>query len=220
MISRREFLKFVVGIGAYTTLPLDLTLASEAQIDQAWEEALRDPIVFDVDDRTIFAPWESYPETYADVFDVSTTFANRKELLSVFNEYDDLQRHFYYAFEDAASVDESLAWNLYEHLDMDDGLDAWLQQAPLDELATVVENWLASDLPSCFEIPPSMGPMGWAYSFFLEQDSTMLKALGVVIIEGEHPGSSYFAAELRVPVEDANHAAAALDIPIRFKEGA
>lgn len=218
MINRRDFLRILAGAGASLALPFDLSVANDAQIDLAWSKALRDPVVFDVDDRTIFAPWESYPVTYADVFDVPTTFANRKELMSVFNEYDDLQNYFYYAFEDAASVDESLALNLYEQLDMDDGLDAWIQQAPLDELATVVDNWLASDLPSCYEIPPSMGPMGAAYSFFLGQEFTVLQGLGIAIVEGEHPGSSYFAAELRIPVEEANHAAAALDIPIRFKE--
>lgn len=220
MINRRDFLRILVGAGASLALPFDLSVANEAQINHAWSEALHDPVVFVVDDGTIYAPWESYPQSYADVVDVTTPFANRKELLAVYSEYCDLQNFFYYAFEDAASVDESLAWNLYEQLGMDAGLDAWLRQAPQDELAMIVENWLASDLPSSYEIPPSMGPMGSAYSFFLRQEFTLLKDLGISIVEGEHPGSSYFAAELLKPVEDANHAAAELDIPIRFKEGA
>jgi hypothetical protein len=41
-------------------------------------------------------------------------------------------------------------------------------------------------------------------SFFQEMDGKMLDALGVVIVEGDHPGSTYFAAELRGVMEDAN----------------
>jgi hypothetical protein len=48
-----------------------------------------------------------------------------------------------------------------------------------------------------------------------------MDALGVVIIEGEHPGSSYFAAELRIPVEEANAIAEENGWTIRFvREGA
>lgn len=38
----------------------------------------------------------------------------------------------------------------------------------------------------------------------------------IVIIEGDCPGSSYFAAELRMPVDEANELAKEMGIPIRF----
>jgi hypothetical protein len=41
--------------------------------------------------------------------------------------------------------------------------------------------------------------------------------LGVVIVEGDHPGSDYFAAELRVEIADANRSAAKLGLPFRFR---
>jgi hypothetical protein len=49
-------------------------------------------------------------------------------------------------------------------------------------------------------------------------DSDALEALGVTIVEGEHPGSSYFAAELTGDVEVENKAAKAAGIALRFKK--
>ena len=56
-------------------------------------------------------------------------------------------------------------------------------------------------------------------SFFQEMDGKMLDALGVVIVEGDHPGSTYFAAELRGKMEDANAVAEREGLPFRFRVG-
>ena len=49
----------------------------------------------------------------------------------------------------------------------------------------------------------------------LESDTENL--FGVKIIEGEYPGSSYYAAELAIPIEEANRRAEAHDMPVRFQ---
>ncbi len=49
------------------------------------------------------------------------------------------------------------------------------------------------------------------------QSRELLDALGVLIVEGEHPGSSYYAAELRNDIEEANGVAQSLGLPFRFK---
>jgi hypothetical protein len=54
---------------------------------------------------------------------------------------------------------------------------------------------------------------GSALNYFANVDS---EVLGVKVIEGEHPGSTYYAAELRQPMEDANRAAEENGIPVRF----
>jgi len=41
--------------------------------------------------------------------------------------------------------------------------------------------------------------------------------LGVDIIEGEHPGSSYYAAELRQDVDYANQVAKEMGLGFRFR---
>ena len=45
-----------------------------------------------------------------------------------------------------------------------------------------------------------------------------LEPFGVVIIEGDHPGSSYVGAELSMDVREANKLAIELGVPIRFVE--
>ena len=66
--------------------------------------------------------------------------------------------------------------------------------------------------------PPSYGPQGQAKAFFESLGQTTLNCLGVVIVEGEYPGSSYYAAELRADIGAANEAAAELELPFRFKK--
>lgn len=218
MINRRDFLKILVGAGAAVAFPFDLSSATLEQVDDAWALISNDPVIFDVEDKTVYAPWGEYPHTYGDVVDVNAKFPSRNALMAAYDEHYDLQSYFYDVFEEHASEEDSLAWKLYEQLGMDAGLAAWLKKAPLSDLTVVVESWLASDLPSCYEMPLELGPVGEAFGFFQRQDFATLKVLGVVIVEGEHPGSSYYAAELRVAVTDANYAAAALDLPIRFRE--
>ncbi len=58
---------------------------------------------------------------------------------------------------------------------------------------------------------------GAALGFFSDLDAKVLQALGVVIIEGEHPGSSYYAAELRDEIANANQTAQALGLACRFR---
>ena len=48
-------------------------------------------------------------------------------------------------------------------------------------------------------------------------DDKTLDALGVEIIEGEHPGSSYYAAELRQDVDYANQVAREMGLEFRFR---
>ena len=46
--------------------------------------------------------------------------------------------------------------------------------------------------------------------------ATSLGSLGVEIVEGDHPGSPYIAAELSIPIAEANKKADAAGIFIRF----
>ena len=48
-------------------------------------------------------------------------------------------------------------------------------------------------------------------------DLDVLDELGVVVVGGEHPGSTYYAAELRKPVHEANATAEDLGLPFRFR---
>lgn len=59
--------------------------------------------------------------------------------------------------------------------------------------------------------------MGAAKVFFDSLDFDTLDALGIKIVEGEYPGSTYYAAELLRDVEEANVAASEMGLPVRFR---
>ena len=83
-----------------------------------------------------------------------------------------------------------------------------------------IEKWLCEEPNSIGEeeyLPRDNTAQGAALEFFKEMDGRKLKVLGVKIIEGEHPGSTYYAAELHGDIEAANQAAVKAGIPIRFK---
>lgn len=89
----------------------------------------------------------------------------------------------------------------------------------LQKFKDVIESWLQE--------PVNWMGMEWwdhtwsgqgrALAFFQQMDHSLVRQLGVRIVEGEHPGSTYYAAELRATIEDANDAAAKLKLPFRFR---
>lgn len=86
-----------------------------------------------------------------------------------------------------------------------------------EEVAPHIELWLSEE-PGCGEEEHFGRASGQedAFRYFSEMDPDDRAALGVVVIEGEHLGSGYRAAELRCTVAQANSAAAAAGIPVHF----
>lgn len=88
-------------------------------------------------------------------------------------------------------------------------------------VVTALDDWLNDSpdfLTEAAYLPLGATAQGAAFQFFSEMSPLILKSLGVVIVEGDHPGSTYFAAELVVSTRKANAAARAAAIPVRFKE--
>jgi hypothetical protein len=52
---------------------------------------------------------------------------------------------------------------------------------------------------------------------FFESEPAIAREFSIVIVDGDHPGSSYYAAELRTDIDEANAIARAQGIPIRFE---
>lgn len=61
---------------------------------------------------------------------------------------------------------------------------------------------------------------GAALDFFRGMSEGEVDLLGVNIVEGDRPGSSYYAAELRTHIDQANRAAVEAGISVRFKKAA
>ena len=92
----------------------------------------------------------------------------------------------------------------------------------LEHFKSLVEDWLASDIDWIEQEYFDAGYSGQDMAKRLLEDLPMhiLKALGVVIVDGECPGSSYSAAQLRKSVTQANDVVQLLELPIRFSQQA
>lgn len=107
-----------------------------------------------------------------------------------------------------------------------EGAEDWLLALTSSEfekrVVPEIEQWFASPPDWNSEedhLPRDGTAQGAALEFFQNMDGDALDALGVTIVEGEHPGSTYYAAELTGNVAVANKAAAAAGIAVRFKKG-
>ena len=133
------------------------------------------------------------------------------------------------AANDAIASDERVE-ALTERLDAmpeepDDGAREWLLALTTEEferlVVPVIEKWFTGEPNWNYEddyIPRSATSQGAAMEFFESMDGDELDLLGVEIIEGDHPGSTYYAAELRGDVDAANKVAIKAEIPVRFKK--
>ncbi len=79
---------------------------------------------------------------------------------------------------------------------------AWLGQ-PID--------WQCLD-----DVPIHVGPQGLALAYFENLRVAHLEALGIDLVYGDRPGSTYYAAELRNDIDDANDVALALGLNTTF----
>ena len=106
--------------------------------------------------------------------------------------------------------------------DPEDGPGVWLPAMTSEEFALLrvsIVDWLADSPDRDYEedyFPIPADGRTAAMQILQSEDPDTLDALGVVIIEGEHPGSTYYAAELEVPLAEANRAAERLGLTYRF----
>lgn len=134
------------------------------------------------------------------------------EMSSVDGEVDPARRARLLALQ-AALRDEDDGWQDWVKLEGQPGLARF--RVEIDKWLSEPVNWSYSDF-----WPDGWSGQGMAMQFFQQLDRDVLNDLGVVIVEGEHPGSSYYAAELRDTIEQGNQAALRLGLPFRFREEA
>lgn len=124
---------------------------------------------------------------------------------------------------------EKIYWDHNEETEPDPAEDlkhllAWLDGVPSEML----QEQILPALRDWFEQPPKWGfeddyldtstttGQGAALSFFNGMEAEDLLLLGVEIIEGDRPGSSYMAAELMGDIDEANAVAVENGLPVRF----
>jgi hypothetical protein len=234
-INRRQFLAGLAALGAAVTLP---HRATAAQVDEAWAALVANPWFFAVNDsRTIVGPNEQGPKVNRDVYDIYTDelqspdglrdkVGEHGELGNLFNELAASELEVVQRKLNDVELTEPDRKQL-QHLeaallDPYGGWEAWVRiegAAGLPRFRAEIAEWLAEDVDWSNS---GYWPKGWsgqdqAMQFFQSMDADLADDLGVVVIEGEHPGSSYCAAQLCVPIADANRAAERLKLPFRFK---
>jgi hypothetical protein len=211
-VNRRQFLQALAALGASISIPVALESANAAQVDEAWARALADPWFFEVNEYgTISDPSVPEPKTRADVFDISEGRPRDPEhLIDEVESVGPLLSAFQSRFEEDECDDTDEAWKEMVRRDGKAGIDRHWK---------FIDRWLAEPIDwDEFEwFSSCWSGQGQALAFFHGVDSGAMGDMGVVIVEGEHPGSSYYAAELRNELADANAAAERLGLPFRFR---
>ena len=107
--------------------------------------------------------------------------------------------------------------------DPEDGAADWLLTLTRKEfecnIVSKIELWFSESPDWGWEdefLPQEATAQGMALLFFSDMAEEDLETLGVEMIEGDHPGSSYYAAELSGDIDEANRAAEAAGIRVRF----
>lgn len=215
MMNRRQVLQALAAMGAAINLPRQ---ATAAQVDESWAAMQREPWIFEVDEHgTLREAGERDPVVWRDVVGriAVTESMTRQALMAQVDSCGPL----------ACKFDELAASQLddVDPYDCDGcGLQLLAEAGPDDirRYVAVVQEWLDEpiDTDVLERFPRLWGSQGHALSFFEGLGMGANRRLGVVIVEGDQPGSSYFAAELHSSVDDANRVAAELQMPFRFRE--
>lgn len=190
---------------------------------------------------TITYPGVAQPKTRADVFETISPNAihSTEDLITQVEGCSPLACYFsklaasYLEDIEAELDDEDCALGLIKRRrlaflaaalrhDPDTGWCDWVRHEGDPGLVSFkehIQDWLDGDI--------DWGESDWfddywngqsaALGMFSNLDANILKALGVAIVEGEHPGSSYYAAELRGDMAQANLKAQELGLDFRFR---
>jgi hypothetical protein len=169
--------------------------------------------------------WSDSPEDLADAMQVCQPLA--MEVNSIYWEFRyelerDLEDAIKSGTERRASALKTRLRTLPE--EPEEGAPDWLLSLTSSEfeanMVPAIDKWLGEPPDRNSDegdyLPESCTAQGTALEFFREMSEEDLEKLGVVIIEGECPGSTYFAAELREAIEEANRVALEAGIPVRF----
>jgi hypothetical protein len=209
-MNRRDFLKSLLASGVSIALPFDVLSATpDAVIEEAWQSALKNPAVFYVRGEsgaiTTSAGPEYWPASRGELYDLEVP-TSIDEVINLADENADVVTIIENAQYDVGDNGNWRQWVATLSTDQQEVLiqDAakWVSGPPDDY------DWEAATFSG------NTGE-GWALNYFRDE-FPYCDELDIAIIEGECPGSSYYAAELQISVEDANERAKALGIPIRF----
>jgi hypothetical protein len=214
-MNRREFLQSIAAFATTVAIPFDiLASAPESVIDQVWRAVSNDPIIFYVSEFGALSSdaVETYPATRKELLDYQEV-ASREELLFSAQENGSIADVLECEHSDPRWFDEDEP--------VPDNWEAWLVTADDGTVSLLIDRvnaWInGTPDEHDYEVANHCGFSGRGDALRYFRDVFEYSdALDIVVVEGDCPGSSYFAAELRMDIDEANELAKELDIPIRF----
>ena len=213
-MNRRHFLQSLAALGCGIALPgVALANAPDAIIEEAWQAANNYPLTFYVSSwGTIsFGNDENWRKSRSELLGLMPV-TDRAGLIELADEN----------WRFASILEDRIPECAIEGTIGDADWQVWLGQVSDDaaeELIALANDWIDDDADeSDWELADLRGysDRGAALTFFRDEFE-FCDTFNVVIVEGDHPGSSYFAAELRMDVDEANAMANQQGIPIRFE---
>jgi hypothetical protein len=246
-ISRRQFLKLASGIGLGIAIaPLSLEAATGTTIDCLWKDANDAPILFDVTKYgTLSIADYPEPKVRSDVYNLPHGWdESRSDLalavstcmpLSWFAA--DLHRESleikYQSAHDsllkligcpgAVMKIMSNTRKNWGDSDCPEVVQEWLEKlnpTDFEDTVVAVKGWLDAEPNWSYEceyFDDCADGQSAALSFFRTIDHDSILGIEIEIVEGEHPGSTYYAAELVIDPDEANAIAVRDGIPLRFR---
>jgi len=175
---------------------------------------------FVVDEYGTISDPVSFEPTNAEVFDLDD-YQSIDTLIETVELCPPLLNHFHQlAWEKKNELAESGSATLLHALsDEDFGWRNWITaegEAGLGWFIGQVEAWLDEPASDDEQTAQQFSGVALAKRYFECLGNKTMDALGVQIIEGEHPGSTYYAAELRQDIDYANQVARDSGLECRF----
>lgn len=234
-MNRRDFLASLLAMGASVALPVPIALATPTQLDDAWHQLQDCPLLFVVEyDGTIVDPTVRNPERRHDIYSFhEPDFSSPGAVIGIVGTtpfHRRLEEMAHRRCEEAvAELATPVSADRRRHLQaLVDECDEygefwqfwieWEGPAILPVIRGEYLAWLDDylDGDDVDFLPELWGQRGEAKKFFEDLDRKPLELMGVRIVNGSHPGGSYFAAQMVGSIEAANAGAQSLGFPFRF----
>lgn len=210
-MNRREFLQSLAAIGTVLVIdPSVLAKAGDMEIDAAWDAISASPRVFYVSGEGALSSsfGIEHHTTRQMLFSLPDVPKEKLALIEYIASNDIVECHIENLFYAESDEEEILSWrermeeNAEVIEDVISDIEMWLNEYPEGA------EWEYADLNG-------YSGRGDALQFF-ESQADLKELLNITIIYGNHPGSTYYAAELRMDIADANAIAEVQGLPIRF----
>ena len=216
-MDRRTFLQSLAALGSAIALPVEgIASAPDTVVDEVWARVLAAPATIYVNEYGALSsdPVEVYPATRRELLGYDE-IGSRAQLIALVAEDNHVEAVVECEYSDPY-------WFIDDETRPEDW-NEWLLVADEDTIERLIErvnDWI-NDTPDerDYERADIGGCTGRGNALrFFRDEFEYCADFDIVIVEGDCPGSSYFAAELHMGIAEANAYAAEFNIPIRFAE--